>query len=493
MGSLRVFAAEREVGLEDQLAKSVARVSAPLRVSASRPDFERFIEGLKKLHGSVQTPDELAALLAQPDLAYLTSVLVSTGWNLNDDVFTPEETWPARQTPVHKPINIEHQEDVIIGHIVESQAVDKEGKELVVAEGQSPPEEFDIEVAGVLYKSLPALADRVEAILERAAKGELFVSMEVWFDDFGYGFQDPQTGATRIVARDEQTAFLTRHLRAYGGTGEYEGYRIGRVLRHLVFAGKGIVEHPANPESVIKEVAKVAASQITGAPENSEGGAGSMASEKKEETKAEDVQAKLDATAKALEAKTAAHTAVVAELETLKAKKLDEQVAALTAEATEFEKTLADATAAGAELQKNLAKATKRADAAEAELVSVRKAEKARERLAKLSAVKKIGDEKAALAELAEMSDETFAVVLKYAGEAKTAGAPAGTAPKQTPKPAEGTPEVKPEEATAALATVQPEPEADLQGGAGKTGASLLTAAKATAACLLGRKNKTAE
>jgi chromosome segregation ATPase len=53
------------------------------------------------------------------------------------------------------------------------------------------------------------------------------------------------------VARDEASAFLTKHLRSYGGTGEYEGHKIGRLLRNVSFSGKGLVNNPANPRSVI--------------------------------------------------------------------------------------------------------------------------------------------------------------------------------------------------------------------------------------------------
>lgn len=44
----------------------------------------------------------------QMDLYYLDSVLVNTGWNLNDDFFDSNEVWTARTTPVDKQINLMH-------------------------------------------------------------------------------------------------------------------------------------------------------------------------------------------------------------------------------------------------------------------------------------------------------------------------------------------------------------------------------------------------
>jgi hypothetical protein len=55
----------------------------------------------------------------------------------------------------------------------------------------------------------------------------------------------------KVVARNETSAFLTKHLRVYGGKGEYEGHKIGRLLRNISFSGKGLVNKPANPRSII--------------------------------------------------------------------------------------------------------------------------------------------------------------------------------------------------------------------------------------------------
>ena len=74
--------------------------------------------------------------------------------------------------------------------------------------------------------------------------------MECLFAGFDYALVDPD-GNHKVLSRDEQSAFLTKHLRAYGGTGKYEGYTIGRALRNISFSGKGLVAKPANPRSII--------------------------------------------------------------------------------------------------------------------------------------------------------------------------------------------------------------------------------------------------
>ena len=69
--------------------------------------------------------------------------------------------------------------------------------------------------------------------------------MECLFNQFDYGVITP-SGDEKIIARAEDTAFLTKHLRAYGGSGTYQGHKLGRLLRGFTFSGKGLVTQPAN-------------------------------------------------------------------------------------------------------------------------------------------------------------------------------------------------------------------------------------------------------
>lgn len=187
----------------------------------------------------------------QVDLYYLESVLVSTGWNKNDDVFTPEATWAARKTPEDKQFNFMHDENDIIGHITGCYVLTKDGTS-VADEDASRPNEFDIITQAVLYNSWTGdeNRERMQKIIAEIEEGKWYVSMECLFSGFDYALIDNK-GVAKVLARDEASAFLTKHLRAYGGTGEYEGYKLGRALSNISFSGKGLVSKPANPRSVI--------------------------------------------------------------------------------------------------------------------------------------------------------------------------------------------------------------------------------------------------
>jgi len=196
----------------------------------------------------------------QEDLYYFNSILVSTGWNLNDDVFSPEEVWASRTSPEDKQLNCMHNETDIVGHITSNTSVYLDGEKI---EASEMPESFEIKIGSVLYRrwTNPELKARVEKIIAEIKEGKWCVSMECLFKGFDYAVMTP-AGEMKLVARNAETAFLTKHLRAYGGKGMVDGHKVGRLLRNITFTGVGLVDKPANPRSVILKPAAVVAGEI---------------------------------------------------------------------------------------------------------------------------------------------------------------------------------------------------------------------------------------
>lgn len=185
------------------------------------------------------------------DLFYFEDILVSSGWNGNDDVFGVEELWKARMTPLMKKIDYMHDETDIIGVMCKVKAASFDGEAVQFDAGiESLPKNLDLHAGGYLYKQWKdeKLRARMEDILANIA--EWCVSMECTFPSFDYALIGPK-GEHLIIARNENTSFLTKHLRIYGGVGEYEGYKVGRYLKDFTFTGKGLVKNPANKRSVI--------------------------------------------------------------------------------------------------------------------------------------------------------------------------------------------------------------------------------------------------
>jgi hypothetical protein len=252
MSKIQVFNREIEDGIADSV-KSQASVAYLTPVTNYKLDVNAVLQEIDKLSLKIQAENK-----DQIDLYYLESVLVSTNWNKNDDVFLPNVTWAARNTPEDKQFNFMHNENDIIGHITGSYVVDRDGNK-VPNDTETPPSDFDIITRAVLYNSWTQEdnRDRMNKIISELDEGKWFVSMECLFAGFDYSVIDP-LGNKKLVTRNEESAFLTKHLRSYGGTGEYEGYKVGRALSNISFSGKGLVSNPANPRSIILNSKSVA-------------------------------------------------------------------------------------------------------------------------------------------------------------------------------------------------------------------------------------------
>ena len=352
----------------------------------------------------------------QIDLYYLESVLVSCGWNKNDDVFMPEATWAARNTPEDKQFNFMHDENDIIGHITGSYVLTKDGK--AVADTDDMPEDFDIITQAVLYNSWTneENRERMETIISEIEEGKWYVSMECLFAGFDYALSG-EDGSKKILARDEQSAFLTKHLRSYGGTGEYEGYKLGRALKNIAFSGKGLVSKPANPRSVIL---KSVAFNIDD-DSNFDIGEFNM-SDNLLEKQLEEVRAEL-ATAKA------ENDAIKAQIEEAKDKEFASKVEAFEStieekdsSIAELEESIKSTQARVAELEDALAKSNEELAAAKEYMEEMKKKEKMEKRKASLiEAGFDQEDVDAALAAFDGLADEAFDSVVAMYGKKEKA------------------------------------------------------------------------
>jgi len=238
---MKIFKQEIEDGLEHAISSAASISYASVAEPCSKNDPK--IKHIKSL-----------ASYSDSDLYYVQSILVSSSLNKNDDIFDPSEVWIARNTPEDKPTNLEHDENTIIGHITANWPITEDG---ILIDENTPvenlPEKYHILTGSVIYKGFSSqdLRDRAVKLISEIENGTKFVSMECFFSGFDYGLVDEASGEYKVLGRNDNTAYLTKYLRAYGGSGKHENYKIGRVLRNITFSGKGFVDKPANPDSII--------------------------------------------------------------------------------------------------------------------------------------------------------------------------------------------------------------------------------------------------
>ena len=442
---MKVYAQEIEDGLQDAIQNNntVAYCSPVMSkedlIEATASELESDHEVALSFMGAKAENKE------QIDLYYLSSVLVSTGWNKNDDVFDAQEMWDARSTPEDKQFNYMHNEADIIGHITGNYIVDFDGNVMdsqAEWEEAGSPEEFNIITNAVLYKSWsdPSLRERMNNIVEEIDEGNKWVvSMECLFPNFDYALKDSQ-GEFKVVKREEASAFLTKHLRAYGGTGKYEGYTVGRLLRNISFSGKGLVSKPANPRSVILNDNKSfseSKSEFITVSSIKETDMSDVLQKQLDDVKAELVEARAANETMKQEMEAQKAEAIEAQLkkfeETISAK--DEAIASKSEEATE-------ALAKLAEVEEALSVAEAAKEEAVAKIAEIEKAAALERRIASL---KEAGIEEEeieeTLAQFENLDDSTFEFVvakmynkkaeMKKKDEKEEEEAPAAMAPKK--------------------------------------------------------------
>ena len=240
---MQIYQNEITDGLAEKITASACVSYAALAEPVSDNETALKIKANKSVAG-----------LNDTDLYYVQSILVTSSWNKNDDIFDKLEVWQARNTPEDKPTNLDHNEEVIIGHITSNWPITEDG---IMIDPSTPeeniPEKFHILTGSVIYKgfSNPELKERSDKLIAEIEGGTKYVSMECYFKGFDYGVEDKGSGEYKIIARNEETSHLTKYLKAYGGLGENDNYKIGRVLRQITFSGKGYVDKPANPDSII--------------------------------------------------------------------------------------------------------------------------------------------------------------------------------------------------------------------------------------------------
>jgi hypothetical protein len=245
MQQIRIYSAEEKDGLAEVIANNTSvAISGRLQMAELKDRTDQVVADVESILGTDR--DNF-------DLFPVRTILVTTGWNLNDEVFDGTEVWAARHSPKDKPFNVGHVKDKIIGHITDNVGIDDGFN--VISDDIDPselPDKFHILTSAVVYRHLsprdPELQQEAADIIAGIINGEWFVSMEALFNGFDYGLLSSD-GEQKVVTRQDDTAFLTKYLKAYGGKGEYQDNKIGRVIRNITFSGKGLTDNPANPES----------------------------------------------------------------------------------------------------------------------------------------------------------------------------------------------------------------------------------------------------
>lgn len=216
----------------------------------------------KEIASKLQLPEN-----SQRDLLFMSAILVSTGTNKNGATFLGSELVKARGSIALKPLDIEHKEEKIIGHIVSSLYMDHEGNvlddEKLYKDLLDETEKGSKDVASTLDASTMDIGivcvvyrDRFQELAEEIEKGDWKVSMECYYDSYDIKIGNliiPKSEVSLRYSHVEKD--INKDIKLVLAGKSLGTHRVSRVLRNISFCGVGIVQNPANERSLILEAA----------------------------------------------------------------------------------------------------------------------------------------------------------------------------------------------------------------------------------------------
>ena len=158
-------------------------------------------------------------------------------FNKNGDGMDTETALAFTKNFLHKPTNIEHNKQKIVGHIASAGFSDYSTNEILDAEdlkGETKP--FNIALGAVVYRS--ANKDFVDLIS---------TSWEVGFTDYDIALGSTNLNNAKIISDPKQIEELKGYLKVYGGTGKTkDGLDIFRLIKGKIYPlGVGFTASPA--------------------------------------------------------------------------------------------------------------------------------------------------------------------------------------------------------------------------------------------------------
>lgn len=151
----------------------------------------------------------------------------------------------------HKPTNIEHKKQQVVGHIVSASFSDFETNEILTKEDAAERKDpYNISLASLIYKTVnPDFANLVEQSVD--PESEFFhnvsASWEIGFNDFVLAVGSQDLSEAEIIKDKKLIEEMQYNLKAFGGEGITEdGSPINRLIVGEIFPlGIGFTANPA--------------------------------------------------------------------------------------------------------------------------------------------------------------------------------------------------------------------------------------------------------
>ncbi len=172
-------------------------------------------------------------------------------FNRNGDGINSESAAKVLEYFKHKPTNIEHNKENVVGHIVSASFSDLDTNDIMdMSEARGKEDPFNISLGAVIYRSVnKEFADLVEGSVdpESSLYHKVSASWEIGFNDFVIAVGSEKLSEAKIITNEDEIDELKQFLKAFGGNGRTEeGEEVYRLITGEIFPlGIGFTANPA--------------------------------------------------------------------------------------------------------------------------------------------------------------------------------------------------------------------------------------------------------
>lgn len=170
-------------------------------------------------------------------------------FNKNDDGINTETALRITKLFKHKPTNIEHKKEKVVGHILTA-GYSKIGSSELFLPTIDEKDPFNIALGAVVYKFVnkdfaSALEDSTH--LESNLYNKISTSWELGFNEYNIAVGSDNLNEAEIITNEKQIKELKSKLKSYGGSGKLDdGTRLYRLVVGEVYPlGIGFTTTPA--------------------------------------------------------------------------------------------------------------------------------------------------------------------------------------------------------------------------------------------------------
>lgn len=183
-------------------------------------------------------------------MAVAFNAAVVNRFNKNGDGINTASAKAIKDLFIHKPCNIEHQKESIVGHVISAGFSEYQSDNQFIEVANDTREPFNICLGAVVYKTV--VPEFAEALTESTNdEGENFqtisASWEIGFNKYSLALGSGDIDSMQIISDETEVEEMSKYLKSCGGPGELEdGTKVNRLIEGDIYPlGIGFTNNPA--------------------------------------------------------------------------------------------------------------------------------------------------------------------------------------------------------------------------------------------------------